>query len=90
MKPYPINCANIKVRYTIKFYVTDIDECRRPGACGVNTLCHNNPGNYTCACQAGYTGNPFDGVSIKQFKKLGYLNKNEYFCTIKVVTHNNN
>lgn len=41
----------------------DIDECRRPGACGANALCQNYPGNYTCACQTGYTGNPFDGVS---------------------------
>ncbi|XP_038215243.1 fibrillin-1-like [Zerene cesonia] len=39
----------------------DIDECRRPGACGANAVCQNYPGNYTCACQAGYTGNPFDG-----------------------------
>lgn len=42
--------------------LTDIDECRRPGACGANAICQNYPGNYTCACQAGYSGNPFDGV----------------------------
>lgn len=43
--------------------VVDIDECRRPGACGANAVCQNYPGNYTCACEVGYTGNAFDGVS---------------------------
>lgn len=44
-------------------YFLDIDECQRPGACGTNAICQNYPGNYTCACKVGYTGNPFDGVS---------------------------
>lgn len=48
--------------YKLVDFFLDIDECRRPGACGVNAVCQNYPGNYTCACQAGYTGNPFDGV----------------------------
>lgn len=29
----------------------------------MNAVCQNYPGNYTCACQDGYTGNAFDGVS---------------------------
>lgn len=47
----------------VSLIIIDIDECRRPGACGVNAVCQNYPGNYTCACQSGYTGNAFDGVS---------------------------
>lgn len=46
-----------------KSCVSDIDECQRPGACGANAICQNYPGNYTCSCKSGYTGNPFDGVS---------------------------
>jgi hypothetical protein len=33
-------------------------------ACGVNALCTNYAGNYTCSCQDGYTGNPYDGVRL--------------------------
>lgn len=40
---------------------TDVDECARPGACGINADCINVPGNHTCACKNGYEGNPFDG-----------------------------
>lgn len=59
---YILNFIKTDVSYTTTLFPIDIDECRRPGACGVNALCQNHPGNYTCACQAGYTGNPFDGV----------------------------
>lgn len=42
----------------------DIDECLRPDACGNNAICRNTPGNYTCDCQPGFVGNPYDGVII--------------------------
>ena len=29
----------------------DIDECRNPGACGLNQTCTNKVGSYSCACQ---------------------------------------
>ena len=45
------------------FNPSDIDECREANACGANTLCNNSPGNYTCACQEGYAGDPYTGVS---------------------------
>ncbi|CAH0390725.1 unnamed protein product [Bemisia tabaci] len=45
---------------TLEFY---IDECQLPNACGINTVCINLPGNYTCDCQHGYHGNPYNGVS---------------------------
>jgi len=40
-----------------------VNECTIPGACGDNTVCHNVPGNYTCTCQDGFTGDPFNSVS---------------------------
>lgn len=43
---------------------SDIDECSRPDACGNNAICRNTPGNYTCDCQPGFVGNPYDGVII--------------------------
>jgi len=43
-------------------YVSDINECEHPDACGINAKCVNSPGNYTCSCLEGFIGNPFDGV----------------------------
>ena len=37
----------------------DIDECGRDGKiCGNGAVCVNNPGSYTCQCQAPLVGNP--------------------------------
>jgi hypothetical protein len=52
------------------FSFSDIDECQNPGSCGLNALCQNTPGNYTCACPNGYGGNPYDGVNITIFSYL--------------------
>ena len=36
---------------------TDIDECRRyVDYCDANAVCTNTPGSFTCACNAGYSG----------------------------------
>ncbi|XP_075758382.1 adhesion G protein-coupled receptor E1-like [Pelodiscus sinensis] len=38
----PLNCS-------------DIDECSQdPSPCGLNSICNNTPGSYTCRCRAGY------------------------------------
>ncbi len=41
----------------------DIDECDKSispwGKCGANTICTNVPGKFNCACQPGYSGDPF-------------------------------
>ena len=29
---------------------SDVDECRRPGACGIGAVCTNTPGSHTCSC----------------------------------------
>ena len=44
------------------FYVhSDINECKDsdPG-CHANATCTNNPGNFSCSCNSGFTG---DGIS---------------------------
>ena len=38
----------------------DVDECTEQSPCDTNAMCTNTPGSYTCACNAGYTG---DGVT---------------------------
>lgn len=42
-----------------------MNECLESDACGVNAVCQNVPGNYTCSCLQGFQGNPYDGVSLK-------------------------
>ncbi|XP_069818243.1 sushi domain-containing protein 1 isoform X2 [Dendropsophus ebraccatus] len=32
----------------------DIDECKVPETCGVNSLCKNIPGSFECSCKEGY------------------------------------
>ena len=65
---------------------SDIDECQNPGSCGLNALCQNTPGNYTCACPNGYGGNPYDGVNITIFFILAHhRSRNKrifYMCLI--------
>ena len=53
---------NITIIYIIFF--SDVDECLKPKACGSDAFCTNSYGNYTCTCQEGFQGNPYDGVSI--------------------------
>ena len=64
-----VTCISILVIISVKnlsnliYFLLDINECERPGACGINTNCINVPGNYSCECLDGYEGNPHDGVS---------------------------
>ena len=51
--------------------VLDIDECSSNShSCGVNAVCNNTRGFYTCACKPGYSG---DGKNCTG--KLYLLNK---------------
>ena len=48
------------------FVSLDIDECAENiDICHANAQCTNTPGNYTCACRTGFTGNGF--VCIGEF-----------------------
>ena len=39
---------------------TDLDECAvNNGGCSPHAYCTNTPGNSTCACMPGYTGDGF-------------------------------
>ena len=45
--------------------LSDIDECDKSisptGKCGVNSVCSNYPGGFSCVCAPGFTGNPSTG-----------------------------
>jgi hypothetical protein len=49
--------------YTRWYFFSDINECDTStgpsGKCGGNAICSNSPGGFSCACQPGFTGDPF-------------------------------
>ena len=54
------------VKVILSFYFVDIIECdSNNGGCVQN--CQNNPGSYTCSCNAGYSKNGFHGCNGKNF-----------------------
>ena len=48
-----------------------VDPC--PGSCGINSQCNIISHAVTCACLAGYTGNPFVECSIQKRNKKKLL-----------------
>ena len=40
----------------MSFNCPDIDECLS-SPCNSNATCRNTPGNFTCACNKGFSGN---------------------------------
>ena len=44
---------------TTNYLLSDIDECANANTnnCDSNAACTNTPGNFTCTCNQGYTGN---------------------------------
>ena len=66
--------------YFLILFISDIDECLKPKACGSNAFCTNSYGNYTCTCQEGFQGNPYDGVSYNYLFKCRKKNYDETNC----------
>ena len=52
----------------------DIDKCSETGSCGVNTVCNNNYGSYSCTCAEGYYGNGFTCTDKSQLLLFVYRN----------------
>ena len=70
-KLYSINVwIHILMEHVFRWFVnnfynsnSDINECDTSispsGKCGGNAICSNSPGGFSCACQPGFTGDPF-------------------------------
>lgn len=58
----------------------DIDECKTPGVCG-NGICVNQPGNFKCYCEPGWTGALCD---LDVDECLSHPCKNNATCLNKV------
>ena len=53
----------------------DIDECSEAGSCGVNAVCNNNYGSYSCTCAKGYYGNGFTCTGKSPLQLVIYRNE---------------
>ena len=61
------------IKNRVELYLTDIDECSNgTDNCHEQATCTNTAGNFTCACNAGYTG---DGTNC-QGNRLYYMSAN--------------
>ena len=59
----------------------DVEECTANShSCGINAMCNNTPGSYTCACKAGYSG---DGKTC-----TGELSINSPLKRLKIYLYN--
>ena len=47
---------------------SDINECDMEGSCHVNANCTDVPGNFTCVCDPGYTGDGFSNCTGRFLK----------------------
>ena len=50
-------CSVLLLSLTFFFFSNvnaDSDECAVSGSCGLNTLCVNSVGSYSCSCHSGY------------------------------------
>ena len=55
IKPVNLTCY---IYSTALYFLSDIDECAEgKHNCGVNAVCSNTKGSYTCTCGPGYYGN---------------------------------
>lgn len=48
--------------------INECDESNGPnGRCGENAVCSNSPGTFSCMCEPGFSGNPFQQCKGKHF-----------------------
>ena len=87
----PLSLYSTCLKKSIFLAVSDVDECLKPKACGSNAFCTDSYGNYTCTCNEGYQGNPYDGVSkhciwqkhvISSVMKKGF-----FFCNCHLIIY---
>ena len=49
---------HFEINNTVYLYL-DVDECKPTSSCHNDATCKNLPGNFTCSCNVGYSGDGF-------------------------------
>ncbi len=58
---YNRRCKNGNIDPSFPSFCLDVDECMgETDNCAVTATCTNNPGNFTCQCNAGFIGDGID------------------------------
>ncbi|CAB4064149.1 FBLN1_2 [Lepeophtheirus salmonis] len=48
----------------------DIDECIKPGICGMDSDCQNSPGSFRCVCKAGFKSVGGECIDTNECKEI--------------------
>ena len=55
----------MKVFSTHSALFKEVDECQSEAACAINATCTNTKGSFSCACDLGYSGDPYKACQGK-------------------------